>query len=139
MQLTKRQFSYIESEISHFHDTKKAIVLLRNELLHGSQGSDENIGGGKSNLPGNPTERKATLLADNKRLNRMQEMASAIETVYERLPDEKKAVVQLRYWNKNNPITWETVADRLYSSRRTVIRYRDEIVYKIAELMGIGS
>lgn len=136
MKLTNGQFSYIESEISHFHDTKKAIVLLRNELMYGSV-ADENIGGGKSNLPGRPTERKATLLADNKRLNRMQEMCSAIETVYERLPEQKKGIVQLRYWNQNNPLKWEGIAERLFMSKRTAMNYRDEIVYKIAELIGL--
>ena len=129
-------FKHIESELHHYHETLKEIVSLREQLLHGSSNPDENIGGGRSNLPSSPTERKAIVLATNRRLESMERVVQVISYVYNSLPDEKKKLVQLKYWTKPQRLTWQGIAIELNISPRHAMRWREEIVVYIAELIG---
>ena len=97
---------------------------------------DENIGGTRGNLPGKPTERIVTKLAANKRLNQLEEIVGAIERVYEQLPDDYKRLIELKYWTKPQLLTWDGIADKLHISKRQAMRWRDEIVYSIAKVLG---
>lgn len=129
-------FQHIEAELYAYHETKKEIVRLREEILHGKSRSDENIGGGRSNLPGDPTGRTAIALVSHRRLQRLEEIVDAIEGVYSRLPDEKKRLIEIRYWTKPRILTWDGIAREIPTGRATVFRWRDEIIFAIAEELG---
>jgi len=134
--LRRGTFQHVESELYAYHDTKKEIVRLKNEILHASPNYDENVGGGRSNLPGDPTGRTAVLLVTHRRIEQLERIVEAIESVVERLPEHKKQLVRLRYWDKPRMLTWDGIAMRLDVSRRTAMNWRDEIVYSIAEKLG---
>jgi len=134
--IKKATFKHIEAELYHYHDTLREIEKLRKELIFANTGPDENVGGSSGNLPGNPTERIGTKLATHKRLNQLEEIVSAIERVYERLPDDYKRLVELKYWTKPQLLTWDGIADKLHISKRQAMRWRDEIVSAIAEALG---
>jgi len=136
LKLRRGTFQHVESELYAYHDTKKEIVRLKNEILYASPNRDENVGGGRSNLPSDPTGRTATLLATHRKIEQLERIVEAIESVVERLPEKKKRLVQLRYWDKPRTLTWDGIALRLDVSRRTAMNWRDEIVYAIAEKLG---
>ncbi|RKO63245.1 transcriptional regulator [Caldibacillus debilis] len=129
-------FKHIEAELYAYPDTKKEIARLREEILHGKANDDENIGGGRSNIPGRPTERVATRLVMSKRLRNLEEVAEAIDRVYERLPEGHQKLVKLRYWGKYRRPTWDDIAGKLFISKRQAMRWRDEIVHLIADQLG---
>ena len=97
---------------------------------------DDNIGGGKSNLPGNPTQSVAIALVSNRRMDNLERVVQVIGYVYTGLPDEKKRLVELKYWERPQTLTWDGIALRLNVSRRTALNWREEIVHAIAHLMG---
>lgn len=135
--LRKSAFKHIESEIFAYHDTRREIIKLRNEIMYSSgSGEDENVGGGKSNLPGDPTGSKATRLATHKHLTHIEGIAEAIESVYERLPEEKKRLIVLYYWTTPQTLTWDGIAQKLHISRRQAINWRDEAINAIAHILG---
>lgn len=134
--IKKATFKHIEAELYHYHDTLREIEKLRKELIFANADPDENIGGTRGNLPGKPTERIVTKLAANKRLNQLEEIVGAIERVYERLPDDYKRLIELKYWTKPQLLTWDGIADKLHISKRQAMRWRDEIVYSIAKVLG---
>ena len=136
LKLRRGTFQHVESELYAYHDTKKEIVRLKNEILHASAPRDENIGGGRSNLPGDPTGRTATLLMTHRKIEQLERIVEAIEIVVERLPEKKREMVKLRYWDKPRTLTWDGVAMRIGIGRATAMRWRDEIVYAIAEKIG---
>ncbi|SFE74255.1 phage transcriptional activator, RinA family [Paenibacillus algorifonticola] len=136
LKLKKGTFQHVESEFYAYQDTQKEIVRLRNEILHGKYREDENIGGGRSNLPDDPTGRAVLLLTSHKKLEQLQNIVDAIETVVERLPIEKRELIKLRYWTRSQPLTWDGTADHLHVSRRQALRWRDEIVNAVAETLG---
>lgn len=134
--LRRGTFQHVESELYAYHDTRKEIVKLKNEILHGKVNDDENVGGGRSSLPGDPTGRTAVLLTTHKKLEQLEEIVDVIESVVERLPREKQELVKIRYWTKPQTLTWNGLADKLHVSRRTAINWRDEIVSAVAIKLG---
>lgn len=133
--LSKPAFQHIESEIFRYHETKKEVSRLRQEIMYGKP-FDENIGGGKSNLPGDPTGSTATAIVTNRKLQNMENIVHAIETVYEQSTDDHKSLIRLKYWTKPQTLTWEGIAQELNVGRMTAFRWRKEIVYAIAEMLG---
>lgn len=134
--LKKATFKHIESELYSYHDTLREINHLRKDIMFCNENDDENVGGGRNNLPSSPTERIATRLATNKRLTRLEEVASAIEKVYTGLPDDYQRLVKLKYWTRPQTLTWEGIADKIPVSRRTAFNMRDEIIHTVAEVLG---
>ena len=135
--LHKNVVRYVEHNLYYYHEYIREIQRLRNDILYGVKiTTDENVGGGRSNLPSSPTERRTIELLTNRRLDTLERVTGAIKTVYEALPEEKKKLVRLKYWTRPQKYTWDGIAEQLHVSRITCLRWRDEIVYAIAELLG---
>ena len=132
--IRKGTCKHIESELFAYHDTLKEIERLRDDFIEGTSVPDE--AGGRSNLPGDPTGRKVTTMLMNRRLQRLSEIANAIEEVYMRLPGEKKQLMNMVYWTKPRILTWEGIGKELHVSSRQAMRWRDEVIWAIAELIG---
>jgi RinA family phage transcriptional activator len=136
LKLRKATFKHIESELYGYHDTLREINELRKNIMFTKENDDENTGGGRNNLPSSPTERIATRLATHKRLNNLEEVTNAIQKVYTGLPEDYQKLVRLKYWTRPQTLTWEGIADKLYITSRQAMRWRDEIIYTVAEVLG---
>ncbi len=136
LKLRKYAFKHVESELFSYHDTRKETIRIKNEILYSSITPDENVGGGRSNIPSDPTGRTVSLLVSHKRLDHLQTIIDAIDAVYNRLPEEKKRLVNLYYWTRPQTLTWEGVAQQLKCNRATAFRWRDEIIYAISSKLG---
>jgi RinA family phage transcriptional activator len=135
-QLKKETFKHIEAELYGYFDTLEEIKRLRADIILGRRDNDENVGGGRGNLPGRPTERAGTILMTNKKLEHLEAIAGAIKKVYDESPDEYKKLIKLKYWSKPQTLTWDGIAEKLHVNRSTALRWRDNIVYSIAERLG---
>jgi RinA family phage transcriptional activator len=136
LKLRKATFKHIESELYGYYDTLREINELRKNIMFTKENDDENTGGGRNNLPSSPTERIATRLATHKRLNNLEEVTNAIQKVYTGLPEDYQKLVRLKYWTRPQTLTWEGIADKLYITSRQAMRWRDEIIYTVAEVLG---
>jgi RinA family phage transcriptional activator len=134
--LKKATFKHIESELYIYHDSLKEISNLRKDIMFCSENEDENIGGGKNNLPSSPTERIATRLATHKRLIQLEEVTNAIYKVFQGLPEDYQKLVRVKYWSRPQLLTWEGIADELHVNRATAMRWRDTVIYAVAEVLG---
>lgn len=133
--IRKGTFKHVESELYAYHETRKEIVRLKNEILHASPPPDS-VGGSRGNLSGDPTGRTATLLVTHRKIEQLERIVEAIESVVERLPEKKRQLVELKYWTRPQTLTWDGIAMRLDVSRRTALHWREEIVYAVAEKIG---
>lgn len=136
---TKITFKKTEAEWYNYHNTLKEIARLREEIMNPfDEDPDTNIGGGSNSvrIPGAPTERMATRLTTNKQLKYLTEVVEAIEQVYNALPDNYKELARVKYWSKNNKLTWDGVALKIGVSRATAIRRRDDIILATVEVLG---
>ena len=82
------------------------------------------------------TASTALQLATHRQLSNIRETASAIETVYNELPQDYKKLVHLRYWSKRN-LKWDLIANECHVSVRQALRWRDSIVLATSELLGL--
>src|SRR5690625_4617647 len=122
IKITKLTFRKCEAEWFNYYKTVQEIKTLEKSIIDPYKEKDENIGGGQSNVPGDPTEATALRLTKNKQLNYLKEIVDAIEYVYESRPEEHKKLVRVRYWS-NKRMNWNGVASEIGYSRRTVIRW----------------
>jgi RinA family phage transcriptional activator len=134
--LKKATFKHIESELYSYKDTLREIENLRKDIIFTKENDDENIGGGRSSLPSSPTEQIGTRLATHKRLNQLEQISNAIENVYTGLPEDYRKLVQMKYFTKPQKYTWDGLADKLHVSKRQAMRWRDEIIHTVAEVLG---
>lgn len=132
----KSAFKHIESEIYAYHETRKEIIRLRNDILYSTGGDDENVGGGRSNLPGDPTYKRVAALMSHRRLQHLEKIADVIEVVYNKQPEHKKKLINLVYWTTPQTLTWDGIAQKLHISRRQAIVWRNDIVGVIGEALG---
>ncbi|MDU0200152.1 transcriptional regulator [Paenibacillus sp. MAH-36] len=116
MTIRQSTFKHIEDEIRDYHSTVKYISEYRQALQAG--------------------ESKATALASNAVLIEMERVTAAIEHTVSLLPDDKKAMMHLRYWMRPQVLTWDGIAMKCNANRVTVIRWRNDIVAAIAERLG---
>ncbi|WP_044737126.1 RinA family phage transcriptional regulator [Geobacillus kaustophilus] len=134
--LPKNIVRYVEHNLYYYHEYLRDIERLRKDILYGKSSDDENVGGGRGNLPSSPTEQRAIELVTHRRLEKLERVTHAIKTVYEALPDEKRKLVKLKYWTRPQRYTWDGIAEQLHITKRQAMRWRSEVVYAIAELLG---
>lgn len=134
-----KTFKHIEQELYLFHDTKKRIAQIREELMTSAPKFD-NIGGGRSNLPGDPTGNLAVKLVQaldtDKELAVMTEIVEAIEHVYETANETEKKLIRMFYWTRPQTLTLEGMSQKMYISARHIRRIRYGIACRIATLIG---
>lgn len=128
-------FKHVESELYAYCETKKEIERLKKDILLSGNPPDW-TGGGRSNLPGDPTGRTATLMITHRKIEQLERIVEAIESVVSRLPADKQKLIKLKYWTKPQTLTWEGIAAEIPVSKRQALRWRDEIVFAIAEILG---
>lgn len=134
--LKRGTFQHIESELYAYHDTRKEIVRLKNEILYGKGNEDENTGGGRSSLPSDPTAKTAIMLTSHKKLEQLQGIADAIDAIYNSMPKDKQRLIKIRYWTRPQTLTWDGVAQKLNVSTRQAMRWRDDVIHAIAIKIG---
>lgn len=77
------------------------------------------------------------LSENEKRLKQnLENVTQVIDSVYEDLDDDLKAIVDMRYWDKSKYYDWEEIADELFLSRSKVLRKRNLLLKKTADLIG---
>lgn len=133
-ELSRAAFKHIEAELYAYHDTVKEIDRLRREIMFGKS-LDDNVGGGRSSEPGRPTERIVTRLLTHKRLRNLEEMAEAINYVYEALSDDHKKLIRTKYWSRKR-LSWDDVSIQLCMHRNTAMKLRRDVIYMIADKIG---
>ncbi|MBS4173482.1 transcriptional regulator [Bacillus sp. FJAT-49736] len=136
IKLKKATFKHIESELYMYHETVKEIKTLRDNIMFCNENTDENIGGGRSSFISDPTGRTATALLTNRKLQNLESVAYAIETVYNTVNDDYKKLIRLKYWTRPQTKTWDGIAEELHVSRRQAFYWRDEIILAIGEILG---
>jgi RinA family phage transcriptional activator len=128
--LSHARYRHIEAELYNYHVTKQKMLYIEQNEVYRPRNYDEKV---QHNAIANPTAQAAINLAMNDKLNHMKRMTGAIEEVLAELDDEKKHLVELRYWQN---MEWSDVADTLYVSRPTIYSWRSAIIFKIAVKLG---
>ena len=112
---------------------EKRIEAIKYPVVH----TDENIGGGKSNVTSNPTERLAITLADDLMLSNLKNIKQNVEVVLDDLEPEARKVIDMYYIYQPRKYTWVGVAQESNYSERQCRNIRNAVFKKIAEKLGL--
>lgn len=115
---------------------KKDLKFREWELLHQWKEQDENQGGGRSGHTSDTTFAKAAALVEDKTYNNLKNIVETIDKLYPQLDDVQKAIVAMRYWDKDGCYEWEDIAAELSISRNKALNKRNALIDKTAEKLG---
>ena len=95
---------------------------------------EDNPGGGKSNLPGDPINREVQIYLTDDYYTNMDKIINAVEQVYEQADENVQQIFKLKYWQPVLGIeTWEDIAKHLHYSKTNILRVRERYLKDIAE------
>ncbi len=139
IKITKTTFKKCEAEWFNYYKTLKEIKTLEDAIIYPfeEEPDDPTIvkGANSVRVPGDPTAKTATRLSRHKQLSYLRDVASAIETVYNELPEEHKRLVHVRYWSRKKR-NWNEIAEDCSVSARQGQRWRDSIILATLEVLG---
>lgn len=133
-EVSKPTFRHIESYWYKYPKLVQEIERIKyNEIKKGSV--DENIGGGRSGRISDPTAAAATRITTHKRIEHIEEIVHAIETVYNMANEEYRKLIRTRYWSSKR-LDWEMISSEAGFSVRQCQRVRKILVVATAEILG---
>ena len=132
--VSKPTFRHIESYWYKYPSLVKEIERIKIYEIMKSP-TDENIGGGRSGYISDPTSAAATRISTHKRLEHIEDIVHAIETVYNMANEPYRKLVRERYWSRDRP-DWDILSERIGYSKRQAQRIRKIIIVATAEMLG---
>lgn len=136
MKLSKEVRAYIEAELRNYHRIKRELDSAEKDIIFATPKRDANSHI-KSTKISKPTETAAMKIQRDKRIRHMRRVIEAIEIVVEGLPEEKRKLIELKYWQRGKKLTDTGVARLIPCAERTVYRWNNEIIGDIAKELGI--
>lgn len=135
MNMISLQRRNVEYEIKSYKAYKLEYDQIKQDILYGAlRFDDENVGGGKSNLPTKPTEDRVIAVSLSSKLQRLDKIIRVVEMIYMSLDSEKQAFMRMFFWERK--FTIDDVASELHISRRTAFRWKKEIINSVAVHLG---
>lgn len=135
--MRKSTINYLEAELRDYPNYSKHLAELRDEILNPWKPEEENIGGGKSNLPTSTIERDVTRLTTDKRLLQLERMTNAIERVFHGSTDTQQEFIKLYYFQKQRKYTVLGIADNLCISKTVLYEYKKDVLKRLADELGM--
>lgn len=134
--IQKDVFRHVEAELYAYPFRKREIQRLREEILNPHKPEDESNIKDMGNKVGDPTAKKAIKLVSHSKLLHLERTIDAIEEVYNKLPEPKQELIRVKYWTSPQRLTTIGICDELGISERTYRRWRTQVVWEVAEILG---
>lgn len=131
--VSESDYKFIEDEVKHYQFYKDELKRIVDDITHATPERDDN-GGGKSNIPGRPTERAAIEIAMDRQINRMKRYINATEAAYNELDEEKKRFVRVIFWSGKKRMP--TICEEFNISYETALRWKKAFLLKVGNLTG---
>lgn len=136
-EISKNRLNYYDELFSQYPTLPKRINLRKAELM--VRETDENIGGGKSNIRSKPIETQVIKELSDRKLQWLELQLETVYNVLLSLDDEKAKLVRMKYEDNHGLDTWADVAKKLHYSTATVYRMRYTILELFANLLGLEN
>jgi RinA family phage transcriptional activator len=131
----KRQANYkfIETELYCYHETKKDLERMRDEIINGSCFPEVSV----QTEPANITQTKAIKLCSTPLIleseRRLRVLDSVLEALKQKCSDQYK-YIELRFFRN---MTDTAISETLHIGERHLRRWRLDVIKLIAERMGL--
>ena len=126
----------VERELYNLPRYKARLKNLNLDLIDHPR-PDAVSGGGKGNLPGDPTGAAASRELDIKaKIVSLEAKIQKIENALEALKEDERKLIDLRYLSPQRHSS-DYVRDMLNMSQTTYYMFREDVLTAIAEMMGM--
>ena len=125
---------YLENKFKLYPKYPSMIARRRLELEYKDE-VDESLSTSKSNY-GNHEENKRIRILDDAAINNYYRLYKGVEKTLSQLPEDKRQVVNDRYWGDHSYKSWKEFADATHISISSAYRLRDEVLAIFAEIVG---
>ncbi len=134
MNIKRANFKMIEAELYCYHESKKQLELLREEIIESTPSQEISV----KSSPGDPTQTKAIKLVNNREIIEMERRLKAIDKAIEILKtnneSRKYELLKMKYFERR--YTDVGICMELGISERSFYRWRREIIELIANFLG---
>ena len=134
MNIKRANFKMIEAELYCYHESKKQLELLREEIIESTPSQEISV----KSSPGDPTQTKAIKLVNNREIIEMERRLKAIDKAIEILKtnneSRKYELLKMKYFERR--YTDVGICMELGISERTFYRWRREVIELIANFLG---
>ena len=112
-------------------------IAVRKLEISDVPNTDENVGGGRSNIVSKPTETTVARWDSDQRLNSLYAQKNAVENTLNMLDDDMERIFWLR-WARGSVNTWDAIAGKMHMSIKTIYRKRQRILEIFADFYGFS-
>lgn len=134
MNRNSKLIDYLDSKFAKRYEYDKEIAVRIIEL--GMKEDDENTGGGRSNIPGRPTETMAIAQASDPYIQNRIRWKKAIDDTLKEQSKEVEELMRLKYWGVESHLDWRTFGEVHHYSGRTIYRLRQKILFEFGRKIG---
>lgn len=138
--LDKTELAYFEKLFKDYHSYDKKILVRKAELTY--REIDENVGGGKSNIPAKNIENMVIKQLSDERLIFLQKVLEAIEKTLEAIQTINpsfRTLIEEKYFKSGGLEPWEDVAKRVGWSKSQAYNIRYQTLEIFANILGLSD
>lgn len=138
--LDKTELAYFEKLFKDYHSYEKKILVRKAELTY--REIDENVGGGKSNIPAKAIENMVIKQLSDERLTFLQKVLDAIEKTLEAIQTINpsfRTLIEEKYFKSGGLEPWEDVAKRVGWSKSQAYNIRYQTLEIFANILGLSD
>ena len=133
-ELSRDDLVWLEDKFYRYNQLDREIAVRKEELK--AKEDDANIGGGKSNLTGNPIESQIVKEQSDPFIITRQKWKEAIEKIYSNSSEEVQTIIFQKYWGTDCYMNWEIIGKEYGMSKSRVYRLRYNILESFAKIIG---
>jgi len=130
--IERHDIKKLEDYIKNIERYRRELKVREYELLENHE--PDNVGAGKTNIPGNPIERESIKKLSDNRYNNLRNIVKGVDKLIYESDEDTQDLMRLRYWEC--PIGWEDIADYFGTSKTSILRRRDAMINRLAEFIG---
>lgn len=134
--VTDEDFKFAEKQVRNYPRLKKQLEELANDITLATPAFDDN-GGGRSNIPSDPTGRTVLLILNDARIKHLEMWIEAIERSFSELDSQKQQFVRKAYWESGDNASWKEKAIRCSLTYPTLNRWRRGFILRVCQEAGV--
>ncbi|WP_419791247.1 transcriptional regulator [Staphylococcus chromogenes] len=135
IELTKEDYKKLEEYLENQDKYRRELKFREYEVL--SNHEPINPDGGRPNTVGRPTERQVMKLNTDAKYRRLYDIVKGTEEYLNTCDTETLEIFRLKYWDKPPSCnTWDTIANKMFCSKTSILRWRTAQLDKLAEKIG---
>lgn len=134
LSLDSNDLKWLEDKFERYQQLDREIAIRKEELK--IREDDQNIGGGKSNVVGNPIESQVIREQSDPFIVQREAWKRGIDKTIQKQNIDVKAMIEDKYWGENSYMDWVTIGEVHGFQQAKTYRIRYKFLEEFAKNIG---